>query len=74
MTTASQIIQTNEIGIVVILLLGGKIIKFHNIVYTLKFDLNLIFFGQLRKSRLLFYNDLIIITLLRKEKVITYAK
>lgn len=61
MIVAGQIIQTNKIDTITILLLGDKTIELHNVAYIPKCNSNLISFNQLRKSEILFYNNLIIL-------------
>lgn len=56
------------------LLLGWKIIELYNVAYALAYDLNFTSLSQLCKNGILFYNDLIMITLMRKRKIITHVK
>lgn len=58
--------------IIIILLFGCKKIKIYNIIFTLKYNLNFIFFGQLYKIKIIYYNYLIIIILIKNKIVIVY--
>lgn len=73
-TVISQVIQINKIGTVPFLLSSGIIIELYNIAYAPECNSNLIFLGKLCKSGILFYDNPTIMTLIRKKKVIIYAK
>lgn len=74
MTAAGQVIWINEISTITIPLSNDKIIELYNIAYTPEYNLNLISLDQLRKGEILFHDDPMTMTLIREEKVITYAK
>lgn len=69
-----QVIQTEKIGIISISLKRNNIIKIYNIAVTPKCNFNLILLDQLYKNRIIYYNSLIAITLIRDKKVIPKTK
>lgn len=73
-TEVKQVIQTKKIGIISISLEKNNIIKIYNITVTLRCNFNLILLGQLHKNRIIYYNSLIAITLIRDKKVISKTK
>ena len=73
-TAAGQVIETEEIGIVSILLADGTTIKLHNVALAPGCDSNLILLGQLRESGITYHNDPSLMTLIRGNKTIARAK
>lgn len=73
-TIIGQGIQTKKISIVLILLLGRNIIELYNVSLAPKCDFNLISLSHLCESGIIYYNNLIIITLIRNGKIIVKAK
>ena len=70
MTTADQLIQTEEIGTVFIFLSSGILIKLHNVALALTCNSNLILLGQLRESGITYHDSPTAMTLMRKSEVI----
>lgn len=71
---AGQIIQTKEIGTILILLAKGDFIKLYNVALPSKYDLNLISLRKLYESRITYQNNPITIVLMRNGKLITWVK
>lgn len=71
---ARQIMQTKEVGIVLIPLVDSMVIKLHNIALARNCDLNLILLGQLQKSGILYHNNSKTMILIRDQKIIAHAK
>lgn len=67
-------ISIEKIDIVSIPLAGNNIIELHNIALAPRYDSNLISLGQLRKSRITYYNSPTVMTLIRDRKIIVEAK
>lgn len=55
-------------------LLGDKIIKLHNIALAANYNSNLISLGQLRESGITYYNNPMIMTLMRNKKIVVQVK
>lgn len=66
--------QTKDINTVFILLTDEITIELHNVALTSEYNLNLILLGQLQESGITYYDNLGTITLMRGNKIITYAK
>lgn len=62
---AGQVIWTEEIKTVSIPLASNDNIKLHNIVLVPGYNLNLISFGQLYKTRIIYYNNPSTMTLIQ---------
>lgn len=73
-TAAGQVIQTKEIGTVLIPLVGGNNIELHNVALAPGCNSNLISLRQLRESGITYYNDPAAMTLMRNGEVIARAK
>lgn len=73
-TAAGQVIRTEEIGTVSILLAGGTTIKLHNVALALTCNSNLISLGQLRESGITYHDNPSIMTRMRSGKVIAHAR
>lgn len=73
-TTGGQIIRTDKVRNIAIFLVGGFIIKIHNIIFTLQYNSNLILLGQLHKNRIIYYDNTNIMILIKNKKAIKYAK
>ena len=69
-----QVIKIEKIGIISILLAKSNIIELHIIILAPKYNFNLISLSQLCKNRIKYYDNLMIITLIKNRKVITEAK
>lgn len=69
-----QIIQIKKISTVSISLTDDTIIKLHNVALALECNLNLISLGQLQENGIIYHNNPNIITLIKSNKTITYAK
>lgn len=74
MIAANLIIWMEEIGTVLILLIGDAIIKLHNIALAPNCNINLISLGQFWESKITYHNKLMAMILMQKRKVIAYAK
>lgn len=72
--TTRQIIQIEEIDIMSIPLADGNNIELYNITLVLRYNSNLIFFKQFRKNKIMNYDNLIAIVLMKNKKVITRIK
>lgn len=64
------IFKLEEIGIIKLILLNKTDMMLLNIAYLLRCNFNLIFFSQLRKARILYYNYLKNIILKKAENII----
>lgn len=64
-TTARQVIQIEEIGMVSILFINNNNIKLYIVTLALGYNSNLISLGQLREIGILYYNSLIAMTLMQ---------
>ncbi len=73
-TAVGQIIQTKEIGIVLISFARGDHIKLYNITLVPRCNSNLISVGQLCKSGITYYNNSITMILISNGKVIIQIK
>lgn len=73
-TAVGQIIRTNEIGTVAILLTGGTTIELHNVAFAPQCDSNLISLGQQRKSGITYHDDPTMMILIKDGKAIVHAK
>lgn len=73
-TGASQIIRTEEVGIVSIFLSDGIIVELYNLALALNCDSNLILLGQLKESGITYHDDPKSMTFMRISKVIAKAK
>ena len=74
MTVSGQLIRTEEIGTVSILLSSGISIELHNVALAPTCDSNLILLSQLRKSGITYNDSLTAMTLIKKGKIIAQAK
>lgn len=71
---ASQIIQTEEIGTVSILVADGITIELQNVALTLGYNLNLISLSQLQENSIIYYNAPSSMILIRGGRTIARAK
>ena len=69
-----QVIRTEEIGTVLIPLVGGDNIELHNVVLVPRCNFNLISLGQLCKSEITYHNNPTAMSLIRNGEVIARAK
>lgn len=74
MTVTSQIICIKKIVIISISLTNSNIFKLQNLVLILSYNFNFILFGQLWESRIIYCNDLTVITLIKNGKLIVLIK
>lgn len=72
-TVASQVIQTEQVGIVLIPLNGRKI-ELQNVALAIKYIFNLIFLGQLQKSEISFHDNLVSMILIKNGKIIAQVR
>lgn len=72
-TAASQVIQTEQVGTVLLPLKGGRI-DLQNVVLATKCDSNLISLGQLQENGISFYDNPISMTLMKDGEIIEQAK
>ncbi len=73
-TTIGQIIQTKDIGTILILLARGNTIELHNVTLAPEYDFNLISLGKLRKSGMTYHNNPTTIILMKDQNIIAEAK
>lgn len=73
MTATGQIIQTEEVETVPILLVTKRI-ELYNLALIASCNSNLILLGQLRKSGITYHNSPKAMTMIRNRKVIAHAK
>lgn len=69
-----QVIQTKEIGKILILFVGGDNIKLHNVVLAFGCNSNLISLKQLYKSEITYHNNPMAMVLMRNGEVIARIK
>lgn len=56
-TVGKKIIYSREVGTILILLLGNNLIKLLNVALMLEYETNLISFGQLQYTSLIYHNE-----------------
>lgn len=71
---ASQVIEIEKIGIVLILPLGRATIDLYNIALALHCDLKLISLGQFWQNEIMFYDNAITMTLMPEKKIVVHHK
>ena len=69
-TALRQVIETKGIGIVSISLADGSKIELQNVALALRYDSNLISFGQLWETEITFHDDPTAMILMRNGKII----
>lgn len=63
-----------EIGTLSILLTDSNNIKLYNIALAPSYNSNLISFGHLQKSEIIYHNNLAIMILMRNKEIIAYIR
>lgn len=74
MTVAGQVIRTEKIGTVSIPLAKNNEITLQYVALAPGSDSNLISFGQLQETEIIFHDDLTVMTLMKNSKIITQVK
>lgn len=72
--TRKKIITSQDVNTIAILLSNNKSIKLLNVIFVLEYKSNLISLSQLQNTSFIYYDKSIRMILMRREKIIAYAK